>query len=52
MNAGKSKVMLFERGEAEVMNFSIFYTVGRCEVLLGERIEEVKDCNYSVIDLT
>ena len=52
MNAGKSKVMAFERREAEVFNFNTRYkmsmpTVGRCELLLGrERMEEVKEFKY------
>ena len=48
VNAGKSKVMLFERREVEVVDFNTPYRVSvpvveRCEVPLGrERMEEVK----------
>ena len=51
VNAKKSKVMFFERMEAEVINFCTSYrvnlpTVGRCEIILEEKIEEVKGFKY------
>ena len=52
VNGGKSKVMVFERREVEVVDFSNPYRVsvpvaGRCEVELGgERMEEVKEFKY------
>ena len=47
MNAGKSKVMVFERKEVEVVNLNTPYrvnlpAVGRCEIVLGEKMEEMK----------
>ena len=48
MNAGKSKVMVFERREVEMVDFHTSYrvsvpAVGRCEVVLkGEKMEEEK----------
>ena len=49
VNAGKSKV--FERREVEVVDFHTPYrvnvpTVGRCEVVVGEKIEEVLEFKY------
>ena len=50
MNAGKSKVMVFEGRETEVVDFSTPYrecvpAVERCEVVLGgERISIWKQC--------
>ena len=52
MNTVKSKVMVFERREVEVVNFSTQYavsepTVGRCDVLLGgEKMEILKEFKY------
>ncbi len=51
MNVGNSKVMVFERKEVEVCDFNTYYrvnvpVVGRCEVVLGERTEEVKEFKY------
>ena len=49
VNAGKSKVMVFERREVEVVAFGTPYRVNvvavrRCQVVLGgEKMEEVKD---------
>ena len=48
MNAGKSKVMVFERREAQVIDFNTLYRKsvtagGRCEIVLGEKMEEVKE---------
>ena len=48
MNAGKSKVMVFQRREVEVVDFNTPYwmsvpAIGRCEVVLGEKVEEVKE---------
>ena len=45
MNTGKSKVIVFERKEIEVVDFTMPYRVGvptvGCEVVLGgERMEE------------
>ena len=47
LNAGKSKIMVYGRREAEVVIFNTPYgvsvlEVGRCEILLGERMNEVK----------
>ena len=47
----RSKVMVIEGKTAELMDFSTPYrvsvsAVGRCEVLLGEKMEEVKEFNY------
>ena len=42
---GKSKVMVFERREAEMLDLNRMSvpTIGRCEVLLGEeRMEKVE----------
>ncbi len=64
MKVGKSKVMVFERKEVEVVNFSNPYRVsvpvaGRCKVDFGrERMEEVKEfqnlgtalCKYGDMD--
>ena len=46
VNAVKSKMMVFERREQEVDNFSTPYkmsvpAIGRSEVLLGERMEKM-----------
>ncbi len=52
VNVGKSKMMVFEREEVEVVDFSNPYRVsvpvaGRCKVDLGgERMEEVKEFKY------
>ncbi len=52
VNVGKSKVVVFERNEAEVCDFRTPYRVsvpaaGGCEVVLGgERTEEVKEFKY------
>lgn len=52
MNADKSKVMVFERKEAEMVDFRNPYRVNvpgteRYEVYLGgERMEEVKEFKY------
>ena len=48
---GKSKVMVFERREAEVVYFNTPYrlsvpAIGKCEVFLGEKVEEVKTFKY------
>ena len=49
VNAGKSKVMVFERREIEAVDFNTPYRVSvpavrRCEVILGgEKMEEVKE---------
>ncbi len=47
VNTGKSKVMVFERREEEVINFNTAYrvklpAVGSCRIMLGsEKLEEV-----------
>ncbi len=52
MNAGKSKVMVFERREEEVINFNTacrvrLPAVARCRIMLGsEKMEEVNEFNY------
>ncbi len=52
MNVGKSKVMVFERKEAEVVNFGNSCRVSvpvdaRCEVVMeGKRMELVKELKY------
>ncbi len=49
VNAGKSKVMVFERREGEVIDFNIAYrvrlpAVTRCRIVLGsEMMEEVSE---------
>ncbi len=51
VNAGKSKMIVFERREEEVVNFNTAYrvrlpTVARCRVMLGsEKMEEVSEFN-------
>ncbi len=64
VNAGKSKVMVFERREEEAMNFNIAYrvrmpAVARCRIMLGsEKMEEVSEfkylgtvlCNYGLME--
>ena len=44
VNAGKSKSMVFERRDVEEVDFNTPYRVttpaiGRCEVVLGEKME-------------
>ncbi len=52
MNAGKSKVMMFEKREEEVIDFSTAYRVRlppivRCRIILGnEEMEEVREFKY------
>ncbi len=52
VNAGKSKVMVFERKEVEVVNFGNLYRVSapvdeRCDIVIGgKRIETVKELEY------
>ncbi len=52
MNAGKSKVMVFERRKEEVVDFHIAYrvrlpAVARRRVMLGsEKMEEVSEFKY------
>ena len=52
VNAGKSKVMVFERKEIEVCDFSMPYrvevpAVRRCDIALGgEKMEEVFQFKY------
>ena len=52
VNAEKSKAMVFERREVEVLEFSTLYRVNvpvvkRCEVVLGgEKMEVVKEFKY------
>ena len=50
VKAEKSKVMVFERREVEVVDFDTSYSVPvrrRCEVLLGgKKIEEVEEFKY------
>ncbi len=54
VNAGKSKVMVFERREEEVVDFNTAYilrlpAVTRCRVMLGsEKMEEVREFKYLV----
>ena len=48
---GKSKLVVIERRELEVVDFDTPYwmsmpAVGRREVVLGEKIEEVKEFKY------
>ncbi len=49
VNAGKSKVMVFERREEEVIDFNTVYrvrmpAVARCRISLGsEKMEEVSE---------
>ncbi len=52
VNAGKNKVMVFERKEVQVINFGNPYKVSvpvdeRCEIVIGgERIEVVREFKY------
>ncbi len=52
VNAGKSKVMAFERREGEVIYFNVAYRVrmpaeARCRIMLGrEKMEEVGELKY------
>ncbi len=52
VNAGKSKVMVFERREEEVIDFNTAYrvrlpAVTRCRIILGsEKMEEVSEFKY------
>ncbi len=52
MNAGKSEVMVFERREGEVIDFTVAYrvrmpAVARCRLMLGrEKMEEVSKFKY------
>ncbi len=52
VNAGKSKVMVFERREEEVIDFNTAYrvrlpTVAKCRIMLGsEKMEEVSEFKY------
>ena len=52
VNAGKSKVMVFERKEEEAIDFSTAYRVrlppvARCRIILGnEEMEEVNEFKY------
>ncbi len=52
VNAGKSKVMVFERREVEVVDFGNPYRVSvpvdeKCEIAMGgERMEVVKELKY------
>ena len=51
MNDKKSKMMVFERREVEMVDFNIPYRVsvpaiGKCKVVLGEKMEEVKEFKY------
>ncbi len=52
VNAGKSKVMVFERREEEVIYFRTAYRVrlppvARCSIILGnEALEEVREVKY------
>ncbi|MEL7177812.1 MAG: reverse transcriptase domain-containing protein [Pseudomonadota bacterium] len=52
VNVGKSKVMVFERGKSEVIDFGRPYRIGRiqeeeCYITMnGERLEEVSEFKY------
>ncbi len=52
VNAGKSKVMVFERREEEVINFNTanrvrLPEVANCRIMFGsEKMEEVSECKY------
>ncbi len=52
VNAGKSKVMVFERAREQTIDFAMPYRVGSevilgCKIWLGkERTEEVKEFKY------
>ncbi len=52
VNAGKSKMMVFERREEEVINFNTAYrvrlpAVASCKIMLGsEKMEEVSEFKY------
>ncbi len=55
VNAGKSKVMMFEGREVEVVDFNTAYrvrlpAVARCGVMLGsEKMEEVSEFKYGTM---
>ncbi len=55
VNAGKSKVMVFEKKAVEVVNFGNPYKVSvpvdeRCEIVMGgERMEIVKVLKYGPV---
>ncbi len=52
MNAGKSKLMVFERAKEQTINFSKPYRMGsdvilRCKIWLGkEKMDEVNEFKY------
>ena len=52
MNAGKSKVMVFERAREQIINFAKSYRVGseaicECKIWLGkEKMKEVHEFKY------
>ena len=52
VNAGKSKVMVFERRKVDVVDFNLPYRVSvpavrRCEIVLkGKKMKEVKKFKY------
>ncbi len=51
VNAGRSKVRVFERREVEGVDFGNPYRVSvpvdeRCEIVMGERMEVVKELKY------
>ena len=51
VNAGKSKVMVFEKRELKVVDFDTLYrvnvpAVGKREVVPGEKMYEVKEFKY------
>ncbi len=52
VNAGKSKVMVFERREGEVIDFNVanrvrMPAVARCKIMLGrEKMDEVSEFKY------
>ncbi len=52
VNAGKSRVMVFEKKKGEVIDFNIAYwvrmpAVARCRIRLGsEKMEEVSEFKY------
>ncbi len=52
VNAGKSKVIVFERREEDVIDFNIAYrgrlpAVSRCRIMLGsEKMEEVSEFKW------
>ncbi len=51
VNAGKSKVMVFEKAREQTINFANSYRMGSeailgCKIWLGKKVEEVNEFKY------